>query len=146
MAGSFNIYLSSADSLSSYPDNRALDFNTLLPERIQLESGGWRCGLTQLVLPHTPGNVGTDGEVPLYLCCNICDDSIVGEKKLPVLARVTENHTEPSHVTYVKLRTRALSTVRVYLTDRHGAPASLRGGTSYCTLQFCNDEDSHDDA
>lgn len=137
MSDCVNIYLSSDDSPLHFPSNTAWDFTTQLPERMHLE-GEWQCGLLEVHLPEV------DSDQALYLCSDMCSDSIVGEKKLPVLGRVTGGLTQPSHVTYAKTRTRLLSSIRLYIVDGRGAPVSFGAGTSYCSLQLCKDESTRD--
>ena len=134
MEGCVNLYLSSVDSTATFPSNTASDFTTLLPERLDLSPGRWWCILVDFQLD------GLSPDNPLYLCCDTCDDAIIGQKKLPVLSRVSSETTRPTHVTHVKLKTSSVSTIRIYLTDREGRSISLNPGTSYCTLQFCDDE------
>ena len=74
MAESFHIYLSSEDSIETFPANTASNIRTQLPQELQLSEGVWWCALLNLQLPAVPPE-------PVYLCCDVCDESLVGEKK-----------------------------------------------------------------
>lgn len=130
-----HMYLSSEDSRKSFPSNTSSNFRCLLPERLQLTEGKWRCALLELRLPEPV-------QQPLYLCSNICEESIAGEFKLPILARIDGELTQPNHVIYILVKTKELSVIEIYLYDRNGRPVSFSSGMSYCTLRFCKDEAS----
>ncbi len=133
MGSSYNIYLSSEDSRTSFPGNSSSDFLCLLPERLRTDDGDWFCALLELQLPQIPEN-------PVYACCNLCVDSIAGEYQLPVLTRISDKVTRPSHVTYVPVKTCEVETIHLYFYDSIGRAVSFTRGTSYCTLRICNYE------
>lgn len=130
MENSFHMYLSSEDSRQTFPLNSAVNFSCLLPERLQLTNRGWWCALLELRLPAAV-------DEPLYLCSNICNDSVA---KLPILARIGAQLTQPNHVVYVPVKIKELSVVQLYLYDRFEKLDSLSSGTSYCTIRICNHE------
>lgn len=134
MASWFHIYLSSRDSLTRFPGNTAFDFYCQLPEEINLVESQWWCALKELVFSQALSNT------PLYLCCNICDDSIVGENKLPVLTCVNDDVTQPRHVTFVRVKASRINIVHLYLTDHLGRKVSFPANASHCTLVFRNNE------
>ena len=125
----FHIYLSSGDSLDSFPDNEPGDFRVQLPQRVYLAEGKWWCGVAQLEIPENP-------KEPLYLCSNICMDSITGDFKLPVLRRIRGKVTQPTNVIYVPVKGRELSTIRIFIRSLRGEAVSFASQTSYCTLRF----------
>ena len=130
MTEEFYIYLSSKDSVKTFPTNSASDFSVLLPERIQLQPPEtWSCGLVKLIIPTAP----TD---PVFLCSNFSQSSIVGEHRLPTLGRIVNTHSDPSHVIYVPIRGSELDIIRLYITGYDGQKVSLASGTTYCTLHF----------
>lgn len=133
MENTHHIYFSSGDSRATFPDNSPSSFRCLLPERLQLIGGNWWCALLELRLPETPSDL-------LYLCSDICHESIAGQFKLPVLALIGAQLTQPNHMIYIPLKTTDLSVIRFYLSDRFGNPISFSSGTSYCTIRICNDE------
>ena len=129
MEKEFYIYLSSRDSMNIFPKNTASDFSLVLPDRLQLKREEWSCGLIDLVLPHAP-------DEPVYLCSNICQETIVGSRQRPVLRRIIDIYSEPSHVIYVPLKTIELSVLRLYLEGHASGPVSLADGAAYATLHF----------
>ena len=137
MSRPFHIHLSSLDSQTRFPTNTGSDFRVQLPEELTLPRGEWTLGLTAAHLSSLP-------ETPVFICSDICEETVVGEKKLPVLALITEKQVEPSHVVYLRLKTESLKSIRIYLTDRSGEKLSEPVSTLYCTLHFFNHEASWD--
>lgn len=132
----FYIYLSSRDSKQTFPTNSAGDFSVLLPERLQFNPlDSWSCGLVELSIPDEL----TDS---VFLCSNFSKNSIVGEQRLPVLRRIVGGYSDPSHVTYVPIRSTELSIVHLYLTRYDGVKVSLSSGETYCTLHFIQNHQS----
>lgn len=126
-----HIYLSSRDP--AFPENSPSNFRCLLPERMQLSGANWWCCLLELRIPE---NISE----PLYLCSDACLESIVGQKKLPVLGMIGGKITQPNHVTYIPVKVKDISIIRLYICDSLGHPVSFSSGTSYCSIRFCNDE------
>lgn len=132
MDETFHIYLSSKDSVTTH-NNSASDFSKQLPERVQLEGGKWVCGLLELILPKNP-------QKPLYVCSDICSNSIIDDFKLPVLGRITTKTTRPNNITFVNVNVRELSSIRIYLREDFRTQPSFSSGISYCALRFQRDE------
>ena len=128
----FYIYGYSKHSKDIYPNNRGEDFTIHLPHPLQLE-GEWECGLVQF-------EYVTSSDTPYYVCCDIVNESYVGDYKLPVLRRVRTTGRKPStqfnSVNYVSLKSHDFDSIRVYLRNWRNAPAlRVRAGT-HCTLHF----------
>ena len=60
------------------------DTTTILPIHLEVESYG--CGVTEIT-----GKVQNGFNYPLYLCCDICEESTVGNIKIPVLRFINRN-------------------------------------------------------
>lgn len=129
MESSFYVYLSSQDSTNNFPDNSAFDFTLLLPERIFLEGDKWWCGLIQCHLTSAP-------KQDVFICTDICAESVTGSSRLPVLRRIRTKVFEASHVTYVPVKVRELSSIRVYIRDKRGNSLPFSAQTSSCVLHF----------
>lgn len=137
MDAEFYIHLCSNDSMDSFPLNKPHDFTLNLPERIQFKGDEWSCAVVELILPSELNETA-------YLCTNVCQESIIGQRRVPVLRRITSAHTEPSHVIRVPLKTNELSVLRLYLEHHDGSKVSLSSGTSYATLHFSKYEAGND--
>lgn len=133
----FPVYLSSNDSMHSFPENNPADYTVRLPERLFLERGNWWCGLSQLRLPDTKI------DYPVYLCSDLCGDSVVGEFKVPVLQRIHGSITEPTNLLYLPVIKEDISSIRLYLISSSRSPISFEVGASHCTLQFCQNASSN---
>lgn len=130
MTKSFYVYLSSIDSKHIFPHNTSTDFTIQLPERITLEGNNWQCGLIELTVPPDV----TEG--PAYFCCDICTESIVGGKQLPVLRQVHAVITQPNCVTYALVRTTEFITIRLQIRDNKGTVVLPDPGVTSCVLHF----------
>jgi len=75
----------------------------------------------------------------LYVCSDLCDDTIVGENELPLLRRVYLEKTGNLIFQYpfeVPLRLGQFSDVHVYIRDGKNRPASFLSGEVTVTLQL----------
>ena len=115
---SMYIYLSSKVT-TSHPENTASDFTVQLPRTL---SGKKECGIVEVRLPASRKN-------PLFVCADLCAESVVNNKTLPVLRRVAQKTFLPSFITYVPLRVQDFHTVRIYICKESGEPINLQGET-----------------
>jgi len=130
MTHSFHIHLSNRDSVRRFPQNIGSDFHTQLPEEIILPRNEWSCSLLEAHLSSAPGND------PIFICSDICEESFLGERKLPILACITVRHTFPGHVISLKLKKERITTIRVYLTNCYGEKLTVPIQDLYCTPRF----------
>lgn len=112
------LYLSSKPSVS-YPDNTAADFTIQLPRTI---SDVKECGVVEVKLPSTP-------QKTLFLCSELCVESITNSRTLPILRRVGQKTFSPNFITYIPLRAYSFDTLRLYICKESGEPANLIGET-----------------
>jgi len=128
------MYLSSRDSIKRFPQNTGTDFYTVLAEEIKLTRNVWSCSLLEVHLSSFPGNE------PIFICSDICEESILGERKLPVLACLSSKHTFAGHVISLKLKKERITSIRIYLTNCYGEKLTLPVENLYCALRFENHE------
>jgi len=133
----FYIHLSSEDSKDLYPHNTPADFRVQLPERIQL-LGRWKCALAEIkfVSPTQRSTLDTS----LLLNSNLCDSSIVGNTKAPILRRMpltrgTYNKTY-DFLHYYPIKTFNFDTIHLYINTDTGERASFIRGPLKATLHF----------
>ena len=73
MDKTFQVYLNSAASHETFPENTSASFTQLLPERISLDPPGeWYCRLTSCNLGFAPLKAH-------YLLCDCSSESVAGE-------------------------------------------------------------------
>lgn len=133
---SFFIYFSSEDSKVFFPDNQASSFKLNLPERLFLK-GKWGCSLSDIAY-------NLKGKLPkedcFFFCLDICETSITGDSKWPVLRQVPLSKLRKkisySHRNYIPVILKELSVLHVYLINRSGNILSLDGGVLSCSLHF----------
>jgi hypothetical protein len=114
------MYLYLSNQLSAqYPENTAADFTVQLPTTI---SGVKECGVVEIKLAVAPPK-------PLFLCSDLCEESIINSKTLPVLRRVAQKTFVPSIITYVPLRLQSFDTLRLYIRKESGEQANITGET-----------------
>lgn len=73
--------LKSTDSFAFYRNNKPYDFHVHLPRPLTL-NGQWTVSLLETCLP------STESEMDVYIYSNLCEDTIVRDKELPLLRRL----------------------------------------------------------
>lgn len=122
---SVRMVLQSTHSPSVHADNKPYDFRVHLPRPLTL-LGDWTISLTEFSLKlqkAVPPSVRPE----LYVCSNLCDDTVVGETELPLLRRVfAKRYTNIIYeVPYeVPLRIGRFGDVHIYIRDSNNQPAS----------------------
>lgn len=127
---SIRLVLRSSDSQNVYPGNTPYDFKVHLPKPLYFQ-GHWTVSLLEFSL--LSGNTKPE----LYVCSNLCQDSIVGERELPLLRRVFLEKTGNNiynNPYEVPLRLGEIQDVRVYIKDPTNQPASFLNGGVTVTL------------
>ena len=79
-------------------------------------------GIIEAKLPVTPKN-------PLFLCSDLCIESITNTQTLPVLRRLEQKTVTPITVTYVPLKVQDFDTIRFYICNTSGELENLVGET-----------------
>ena len=82
---SVRLVLKSSDSPLFHPNNQPYNFRVHLPKPLIL-NGVWTVSLLEFSLD--PGQTKQRGLPEVFLCSNICEDTIVGDKELPLMRRV----------------------------------------------------------
>ena len=114
---------------------QVLDITTTLAVPLQVEKYG--CGLISI-----HGNVVPTGakKSPLYLCIDVCEDSNVGEIKMPVLRQLVRNSRgmiiDVNNIIWLRVNRPIVRSLRVYIADSVGRLASLSTGWLSCALLF----------
>lgn len=76
----------------------------------------------------------------LYLCCNIIQESYVGNRKMPVLRYLRRKNgniiNEINHPIWLTVMRPAISSIRLYIADDTGKVLSLPRNNLNCTLLF----------
>jgi hypothetical protein len=112
------VYLSSR-ATTVHPENSASDFTVQLPQTV---SDVKECGIVDVRLPAGPKD-------PLFVCADLCTESIVNNKTLPVLRRVSQKTFLPGFITYIPLRVQDFHAIRIYICKESGEPFNLQGET-----------------
>lgn len=110
------------------------DTTTKLP--ISLEVEGYGCGVIELT-----GKVLSGDKEPLYLCCDICEESTVGVLRMPVLRFINRNKSGTvnksiDHVIWLRVMRPAISSIRLYIANKNGEIVSVEDNQLHCTLLF----------
>lgn len=109
------------------------DTVTTLP--LPLEMEGYGCGVIEI-----SGKTIANYSKQLYLCSDICEESVVGGIKLPVLRAINRNIKNGAiikgieHVIWLRVMRPSISSIRMYIADEEGKIVSLRNNLLRCTL------------
>ena len=124
------LYISSSPT-EHFPDNTSTDFTVHLP---RLLTGNWKLGAIEVNLPSPP-------ETPLFVCCDLCSESIVNERYLPVLCQLNRKSYLPANILYIPVKTTQFHTVRVYICNKLGVVQKLADlGETTATVHLLRDE------
>ena len=115
-------FLSSNDSLKTYPTNKPHDFTVISPSRLRLEGADWTCALLQgsfcLTTP------GPTCKVIIFLS-DIVQESYIRDKSLPVLdmahqvkkRRMPNELFEISNPLYHPITRNYIDSIRIWIKD-----------------------------
>ena len=109
------------------------DTTTELP--LPLEVEGYGCGVVEI-----NGKFNSLKE-NLYLCCDICEESFVGNNCLPIL-RALERRPNGlitnyiHHVIWLRVMRPHISSIRLYIANENGDIITLGKNKLNCTLLF----------
>ena len=127
----YYLYLSHDEGI--HPQDSANDFTIELPSELQLK-GNWYCGLTEINFKSKELNKN------IYLCADICQDSFVKNRQMPVLRCISLKKRQINEiynsVYYVKVTRESLRNLRIYIRDEEMKPTSFESATLTCTLHL----------
>ena len=131
MEAQFYVHLSSADSKQYFSKNDTSRFNVKLPEILHLK-GQWEVALCTISIPKTKPK-----QKKLLVYSDLCGESIIGEKRLPLLRVLTGRiPTSFEPLQYIPVRLQDIECVTIYINSETGDPASFVTGDCDCTLHF----------
>ena len=133
---SLRMVLSSTDS-SEYFDNKPNCFRIQLNKQVQLD-GYWTVALTEFTTESWNSNKKSR---EVFICCDLCEETFVGGKDMPLLRRVylgekPETNTIYKLPYYVPVKVGQLQQICIYITDRAGNLVSFLDGPVSITLHF----------
>ena len=125
--------LKSSDSPLFHPNNQPYNFRVHLPKPLIL-NGVWTVSLLEFSLD--PGQTKQRGLPEIFVCSDICEDTIVGEREMPLIRRV---YLDKQNIIYqypyeVPIKLGQFQDVHVYIKDAKNAPASFLSGEVTVTL------------
>jgi hypothetical protein len=135
----FYQFVSSRDSISSFPDNQSNCFTISLPRPLNLR-GSWLVGLCDIDL-----NSRKDKKTDLYICCTAVLDSYVQGHYIKILRRlcnVRGSHQQTFNpVQYFTLdNSRQFDSLTFTLLEADTLyPATFLRGTVSCTVHYKRD-------
>ena len=131
MENQFYVHLSSADSKSYFSENLPSRFTTKLPEVLFLE-GHWQVALCSISTPKLKRK--TDRTL---ICSDLCGESIIGQRRLPLLRVVTGRIPSSfKHLYYIPVRLNEIDRITVYIRTEKLDEVSFADGILTCTLHF----------
>ena len=138
------IYISSTDSLNIYPTNSPGQFYCKLPQPLNLK-GLWECSLIQLQFVNSYF-AGTEPPKCFYVCSDICTESVLLERKIPVIRRISNiygpemlNQTvevDIKNLIYIPVICEYVDVIQIYVIDDSGKPIVFSEGPVRITLHI----------
>ena len=116
------------------------DTTTVLPYPLELQ--GYGCAVIDMNGKITSPKSGSNGPYDnLYLCCNIVEESLVENVKMPILQTIIRrnNIVSPGQIhnlIWLKVMRPSISNIRLYIADKTGDIISLSRNKLNCTLLF----------
>ena len=110
------------------------DGDTLINYEVPLEYESYGIGLIDV-----QGKIKVQSNNDLFLCCDIIEESYVGNEKLPVLYRLDKDENGKIDcniykVLYLRIIRPVISSIRLYICDKKGKIVSLPKNYLRCTL------------
>ena len=126
------VYISSKDSKDTHPDNQVSDFVVELPTPLLLD-GRW-----EVALLDSQSTLAKSGKTRMYVCVDLCVESVARGKSVPILAKVPRRGYYESPLTYfTDVRGEFIERIRVFLLDDNLKPLDASGGGDFaCSLVF----------
>ena len=127
------LFLSSADGTVFHPENDAKNFIVELNQPLQLNNN-WTCALLDITL-----NIRLPNSADLLnVYCDLCDNSVVNLKRLPILRRIAfQNGTQTFQFPYyIPISRDQIQRFRIYIADAHGEQQSIHIQSLSCTLHL----------
>lgn len=132
---SLRLVLKSTDCPIIYPSNQGFDCRVHLPKPQQLVDN-WEISL----LDFTFQGFKPISEPEIFICCNLTENTIVGENEIPLLRRVFARDAEVniiySNPYPVPIKIGIFQDVHIYITTSTNELASFLTGTVAVTLQL----------
>ena len=130
----FYIHLQSGDPRAYFPGNKASRFTTKLPETLHLE-GRWKVALCGISYPKMRN------PTKMTVCGDMCGETIVGEKRLPLLRIIDakkKNSLSFNPVYYMPVRVQEMDRISIEINtaDTGEEMEFPTNGTTSCTLHF----------
>ena len=103
---------------------------------IPLEVEGYVCGVIEM-----SGKIITTFKGDLFLCSDICEESVVGDIVLPVLRNILRRGNgvvinDINHVIWLKVMRPHISNIRFYISNAKGDIMTFKDSKLKCTLLF----------
>ena len=132
---SLRIIVSSTDS-EKFFNNTPYFFTVQLNRQIQFD-GYWVVALTEFNISNR--KVGEFDDTEIFVCCDICQETFVGDKEMPLLRRIKlekENNIVYTLPYYIPVKISQLQQLQIHIKDRQGKFVSFRDEQVTLTLHF----------
>ena len=119
------------------------DTTTVFPFPLELQ--GYGCAVIEMNGKITSPKSASNGPYDnLYLCCNIVEESLVGNVKMPILRTIIRRNNivtsgQLQKLIWLKVMRPTISSIRLYIADNNGDIVSLPRNKLNCTLLFTPD-------
>ena len=103
---------------------------------VPLEVEGYACGIIDMT-----GKINNSFKGDLFLCCDICEESFVGDIMMPVLRSIKRKANglvvnDINHVVWLRVMRPHISNIRFYIANVNGEILTVDNNKLKCTLLF----------
>ena len=103
---------------------------------IPLDVKNYKCSVVDI-----SGEVKNEQNKELFLCSDVCEESFIGNIKVPVLTKLKRKRTGAilgtiDHVIWLKVMRPTISSIRLYIATEEGKVVSLGKRQLQCTVLF----------
>jgi len=103
---------------------------------VPLEVENFKCGVVEMT-----GKINNEFKGDIFLCSDVCEESIVGEIKLPVLRNIRRRPNgivlnDINHITWLRVMRPRITSIRFYITNVNGEIITFEDNKLNCTLLF----------
>lgn len=120
-----HLYLSSGDSLETFPDNKWFDFTVLIPNGLHLD-GKYVCALIEVYF-----NIKLTSE--MYVYSDLCEYSYIQDTYRPIM-RIVRKTSVFTKLIYLPVKTSRVGTIRIYIRDKNNNIPTLAAKEMRCTI------------
>jgi hypothetical protein len=127
--------------VTEFSDNSNSKYTTLLAQEIILP-GNWEVGLAEVMFPLPKKDVIKNASEIVYLYCDLCEYSLVGDSLVPCLRPVVLSPggrptvTRYENIHYIPVQGNRFATIEILVADDLGNQVEFKDGLTFVTIHL----------